>query len=97
MSAETVSFRAFIEAQVREMSRLDPVVTIMPEPQECSVERAAMNIHIAVADFFIAVQLAQTNDDAMRIYEMIAPLVLIVEAAESAALNRADELTGKGR
>lgn len=88
MSAESVNFHEWCQAKVRSM---------MPEQHQCSMELAARDFHCAVADFFIAIQLAQTNADALRIYEMISPLVILVEAAESAALNRADELTGKGR
>ncbi len=60
-------------------------------------ERAAWNIQLGVADLFIAVQACKTNNDAIRLNRLIEPLVLSLEAAQSAALLKADELSGASR
>lgn len=60
-------------------------------------ERAAWNIQLGVADLFIAVQACKTTDDALRLRAIIEPLQLALDAAESAARIRADELSGASR
>lgn len=49
---------------------------------------------MGIADLFIAVQACQTNSEAIRLSRLIEPLVLALEAAQSAALRKSDELCG---
>jgi hypothetical protein len=60
-------------------------------------ERAAWGIDLAVSDLILAVTQCRTNDDAIRLSRLIEPLVLKLEACQSAALNKADELSGASR
>lgn len=70
----------------------------MPETSlhlDMSAEHAAMSVHLAVADFVLAIHEAQTSDEALRIHQLIAETLRALEAAESAALDRADTLNGR--
>lgn len=60
-------------------------------------ERAAWNIDLAVADLILAVTQCKTTDDALTLRDFIEPLVLKLEATESAARHKADELSGVSR
>ncbi len=60
-------------------------------------ERAAWNVDLATADLILAVTQCRTVDEALRLREFIEPLVLKLQAAESAALNKADALCGASR
>lgn len=62
------------------------------ETRESPVDRAAQSVHMAMADFFIAIQDAQTNADALRLHRLLGELALLVGAAEDAALLRAGDL-----
>lgn len=60
--------------------------------RESSVERAAQSVHVAVADFVIAIQEARTSGDALMVRGVVAEVVGALLAAEDAALRRADAL-----
>ncbi len=60
-------------------------------------ERAAWSIDLAVADLILAVTQCKTSDDALRLNSQIAPLLLKLEACQSAALHKADQLSGASR
>ncbi len=73
-------------------------LSVQPRPSimtECSVERATQSVHMAVADYIIAIHNAQTNAEALRIHRLISEVVMALGAAEDAALMRADDLSGK--
>lgn len=59
------------------------------------IDHAAQAVHIATADFFIAIQDAKTSSDALRIVRTIADVLSTLTAAENAALARADVLNGQ--
>ena len=61
---------------------------IMEDP----AERAAQSVHVAVADFVIEVQQATTADRCSAIAREIGQLVLCLQAAEDAALDKEDRL-----
>lgn len=61
---------------------------------ESSVERAAQTIQIASADFYLALERAHTSKEALRIWALLSECVLAMQAAENAALTRADLLCG---
>jgi hypothetical protein len=72
-------------------------VLIMPEQsvqQMESAEHAAMSVHIAVADFTIALQQARTVEDALAVHQLVSETSRALQAVESAALHRADALCG---
>lgn len=59
--------------------------------REDPLERAAQNVHLAVADFTLGVLQATTPEELHQIHKMVSKLVLALGAVESAALARADE------
>jgi len=56
--------------------------TLALDPVESSVERAAIAVHVAVADFVIAIQQAQTSAEAEALHILIGPLVMALGACE---------------
>lgn len=60
-------------------------------------ERAAWSVDLAVADLILAVTQCRTTDEALSLFRHIEPLVLKLQAAESAALHKADQLSGANR
>lgn len=71
------------------------LVPIQQQERQDPLEVASFNIHAAVADFFIAIQQATTVDQAITLRERLKGLWLVVAAAESAALEKADQLCGR--
>lgn len=61
---------------------------------ESPLERALHGISLGAADLFIAITEAQTNAECCALAKQIGNLVLTLQAAESAALERADALCG---
>lgn len=59
---------------------------------ELQIERAVFGIQLGVADIFIAIQSAQTIDEARNIHRMTQQLTELLLVCESAALDRADAL-----
>lgn len=76
--------------------KMTPKPPMMMEAEAPS-ERAVYSIDMGVADLFIAVLACKTTDDALRLSQLIEPLVLKLEAAQSAALHKADALSGASR
>lgn len=60
-------------------------------------ERAKWAVDLAVADLILDVTCCQTVDDALSLSQFIQPLILKLEAAESAARAKADQLSGASR
>lgn len=60
-------------------------------------ERAAWGIDLAVADLVLAVLQCKTTDEALTLRAFVEPLILKLEAVESACRHRADELSGASR
>ncbi len=56
------------------------------------LERTAQGVHMAVADFVILVQQAGTSSRCSQIARELGQLVLCLQAAEDAALDKADQL-----
>lgn len=59
------------------------------------IEHAAQNVHLAVADFYLAIQDAKTTHDALALAHQLGVLGLCIGAVEDAALTRADGLCGQ--
>ncbi len=55
------------------------------------------SVDLATADLIIAVQECQSTEEAVQLSQFIQPLMLKLEAAESAARHRADLLSGANR
>lgn len=66
----------------------------MIAPIESTSDRAAQAVHMAVADFFVAISTAKTNAEALALRNTIGVLVLSLGAAEDAAGQKADTLCG---
>ncbi len=79
--------------QIAHLKAMAPKAPLVREVEAPS-ERAVYNIDMGVADLFIAVQDCTTTDDAVKLSQLIQPLMLKLEAAEQAARLRADELAG---
>lgn len=60
-------------------------------------ERAMWCVDLALADLILCVTQCQTTDEALTLRNFIEPLVLKLEAAESAARQKADSLSGASR
>lgn len=58
------------------------------------VARAGQAVHEAVADFFLALAESRNTSEALRIHSIVSGLVLALQAAEDAALQKADQLCG---
>lgn len=58
---------------------------------------AVRNIDMAVADFILLVTQCKTTDEALTLRAFVEPLILKLEAVESACRHRADELSGASR
>lgn len=93
MSAEEAhSFHEWCEREARAVRSLmtsQPLVVDMPES---SVERAAHNVHQAIADFTVAIQEAQTTAEAWRLYNILEPLVSVMDSTRRAALKRTETI-----
>lgn len=76
--------------------RLAPKAPLMMEIESVT-ERAAWNIQLGTADLFIAVLACETTDEALMLSRVIQDLGLAIAAAQSAALLKADELSGASR
>lgn len=61
---------------------------------ESPIDRACQDVHVAVADFVLAIVTAKTSLQALELAQRIGPLVLCLSAAEDAALTAADRLCG---
>ena len=64
---------------------------------ESVTERAKWSVDLAVADLILAVTECQSTDEAVQLSQFIQPLILKLEAAESAARHKADQLSGANR
>jgi hypothetical protein len=64
---------------------------------ESPAERALYAVDMATADLILAVVECQTTDDALQLSAFIQPLILKLEACESSARHRADQLSGASR
>jgi hypothetical protein len=79
-------------------------ILILPQPSkivpifedvhvaEDDLDRSAQNIVAAYTDLMILIRQAQTPDRCVRIQRTIAPLVELLQTAESYALDRGDAL-----
>lgn len=65
-----------------------PQVTALHDP----VDLASYDVHAAVADFMIEILQAPTVNRAIQIRERLRGLILQLQACESAALDKADQL-----
>lgn len=79
------------DVQHRNMIAMQGVMVEQP------LERAAQNIHLAIADFVVEILRTKSSHDAREIWKMLVQLTLALEATESAALNRAEALQKDGR
>ncbi len=57
-------------------------------------ERAVWAVDLAVADLILAVTQCESTANALWLHDQIQPLVLKLEACESAARHKADDLSG---
>lgn len=64
---------------------------------ELPSERATWNVDLAVADLILAVVECRSTDEALRLRAIVEPLILKLQAVESAALHKADQLSGANR
>lgn len=64
---------------------------MLPEVEN-RAERASHAVYGAVADFTLAIKEAQTIAEARRLWEMLGPLVSVMESTERAALKRTETL-----
>ncbi len=62
---------------------------------EC--ERAKWSVDLALADLVLAVTQCASTDEALDLSAFIQPLILKLEACESAARLKADQLSGASR
>ncbi len=72
-------------------------IVLLTEDKAQLLAHGVRNVDMAVADFILLVTQCKTTDDALRLNGQIAPLVLKLEACQSAALNKADQLSGASR
>ena len=91
MADDAHTFHEFCLAEVRRFHD-SPLPPMLVEVPESSVERASHNVYQAVADFTLAIQEARTIAEARRIFEMLTPLVSVLESTERAALKRTETL-----
>lgn len=73
---------------------LTPKVVTFPQrvPMHDPIDLASYDIHSAVADFMGEIMDAPTVRRAIHIRERLAGLILQLQACESAALDKADQL-----
>lgn len=50
------------------------------------------SVHLAVADFVIQVQQAETRNEVLRVYERIAEVMASLDAVESISLEKAERM-----
>ncbi len=65
--------------------------------RESPRELAMWSVDLATADLILAVTQCQSTDEALSLSQFIQPLILKLEAAESAARAKADQLSGASR
>ncbi len=79
----------------RVLARISERAPYGDDKPESPVERATYNALMAVADFHVAIKGAATVGEALTVQHLIAEVAASIEAAERAALARADALCGK--
>lgn len=89
MADDAQTFHDYCLAEIR---RYHVPPTLIIEAPECNVERAAHAVYQAVADFTLAIQEAETIAEARRIWNILDPLVSVMESTQRAALKRTETL-----
>lgn len=88
----------FLE-RMRESDQRDRVAAAMRETEpvavELPVERAAQSVHLAIADFTLAILEAKTMAQAHEVVIILSTLQLAFEATVDAALYRREVLREK--
>lgn len=88
----------FLE-RMRENDQRDRVAAKMrvsvPMATECLVERAAQNVHLAIADFMVEILEAKTVAQAQEVAIILSTLQLAFEATVDASRYRVEVLREK--
>ncbi len=62
---------------------------VFSPPLESSLDRSERNIHLAIADFTLAIMEATTVEEAVKLSQRLGLLRSILEACEDAAIEKA--------